>query len=135
MIVKMVIFRRLLSITVQPLMPLSGSTGPEGVRLIRGLRLPPPKNAKDPKSWPHQKTRQYHCAQAASSAFMTSGETATRSAAAVGFKKSNNFGTLLSGGEAAIGLHLVTGHHLVGISDEAIKRRPIPCQIGVLHGT
>ena len=57
------------------------------------------------------------------------------SAAAVGFKKSNNFGALLSGGEAAIRLHLVTGHHLVGISDEAIKRRLIPCQIGILHGT
>ena len=42
-------------------------------------------------------------------------------AAAVGFKKSNNFGALLSGGEAAIRLHLVTGHHLVGISDEAIE--------------
>ena len=47
------------------------------------------------------------------------------SAAAVGFKKSNNFGALLSGGEAAIRLHFVTGHHLVGVSDEAIERGPI----------
>ncbi len=64
-----------------------------------------------------------------------SGETATRSPAAVGFKISNNFGALLSGGETSIRFHLVTGHHLVGIGDETIKRRPIPCQIGVLHGT
>src|SRR5215469_5614160 len=63
------------------------------------------------------------------------GETATRSPATVGFKKGNNFGPLLSGGEAAIGLHPVTRHHLVRISDEAIERRPIPCQICVLHGT
>jgi hypothetical protein len=69
------------------------------------------------------------------SAFMTSGQTATRSAATAGFKKSNNFGALLSGGEAAIGLHLITRHYLVGISDKALKRRPIPCQTGVLHGT
>src|SRR5262249_38956335 len=63
------------------------------------------------------------------------GETATRSPAAVDFKISNNFGALLSGGESAIGLHSVTGYHLVGVSDEAIERGPIPCQIGVLHGT
>jgi len=62
-------------------------------------------------------------------------EAATRSAAAVGYKKSNNFGALLSGGEAAIRLHPVTRHNLIGISDEAVKRRPIPCQIGILHGT
>jgi hypothetical protein len=61
--------------------------------------------------------------------------TATRSATAVGFKNGNNFGALLSGGDAAIGLHFVTAYHLVGISDEAIKRRFIPCQTGVLHGT
>jgi len=65
---------------------------------------------------------------------IVAGKKATRSAAAVCFKKTNNFGALLRGGKAAIGLHPVTGHHLVGISNKAIKRRPIPCQIGVLHG-
>jgi hypothetical protein len=54
---------------------------------------------------------------------------------AVGLEKSKNFGALLSGGEATIGLHLVTAHDLVGISDEAIKRGRIPRQIGILHRT
>ena len=57
----------------------------------------------------------------------------TRSAALVGFKKRDDFGALLGGGEAAIGLHVVAGHHLVGITDEAVERRPVPYQIGAFH--
>jgi hypothetical protein len=50
----------------------------------------------------------------------------TRSAAAVGFKKRDDFGALLSGGEAAIGLHVVARNYLVWITDEAVERRPVP---------
>jgi hypothetical protein len=46
----------------------------------------------------------------------------------VGFEKRNDFRPLLRGAEAAIGLHVVARNYLVWITDEAVKRRPVPLE-------
>ena len=38
------------------------------------------------------------------------------------FKERDDFGARLGRGEAAIGFHVVAGHHLVGIFNEAVER-------------
>jgi hypothetical protein len=116
-----------------PIYGTAGLAGPLAVVIARRQRDEQKRPSRDQlMSW---RGLRYSYEKAGGIIEDLSGETATRSPAAVDFKISNNFGALLSGGESAIGLHFVTGHHLVGVSDEAIERGPIPCQIGVLHGT
>jgi transposase, IS30 family len=48
-------------------------------------------------------------------------------------KERDDLRPVVLGGEAAIGLHVVAGHDLVGVGDEAIELRLVPDEIGFLH--
>src|SRR5215216_7470931 len=58
----------------------------------------------------------------------------TPSVGAARLQERDDGGALLGRGMPAIGLHVVAGHDLIGIGDEAIERGLVPDEVRVLHG-
>src|SRR5262245_12242888 len=56
------------------------------------------------------------------------------SVAAARLQERDDAGALLGRGMPAVGLHVVPGHHLVRIGDEAVERGRVPDEVGILHG-